>query len=73
VVVTKKLSMSDFQIILTKIFIVGSPFFFILGLIITAIDKRFRKVGLALVIGSVIFFIIGFGICLNNFGGLKLT
>ncbi len=65
--------MEDFHIVLTKFFIVGSPFFFILGLIVTAIDKRFRKVGLALIIGSVICFIIGFGICLNNFGGLKLT
>jgi hypothetical protein len=43
------------------------PVLLVSGLIITAINKKNRKLGLALVIGSVIVFIIGFGTCLNSF------
>ncbi len=50
--------------------IFASPFVFIAGLIITAINKEKRKLGLYLVIGSIISFIIGFGICSSiSFGG----
>ncbi len=57
--------LSSFAMIL----IFGSPFVFIAGLIVTAVNKENRKLGLSLVIGSVISFIIGFGICASNFGG----
>ncbi len=50
--------------------IFASPIVFIAGLIITAINKEKRKLGLYLVIGSIISFIIGFGICSSiSFGG----
>ncbi len=48
-------------------FIYTSPVMLISGLIITAVNNKNRKIGLMLVIGSVILFITGFGLCLNNF------
>ena len=51
---------------LAMIMIFGSPFVFIAGLIVTAVNKTDRKYGLYMVLGSVIIFIIGFGICLNT-------
>lgn len=64
--------MNDFLQGLSMIMLFGSPFVFIAGLIVTAVNKENRKLGLWLVIGSVISFIIGFGICLNTFsmGGM---
>ncbi len=44
-----------------------SPVLLLSGLIITAINKKNRKIGLVLVIASIIFLILGFGACLNNF------
>ena len=54
---------------LAMFMIFASPFVFIAGLIVTAVNKDNRKIGLYMVLGSVICFIIGFGICLNNIGG----
>ena len=64
--------MNDFLQQLSMVMLFGSPFVFIAGLIVTAVNKENRKLGLWLVIGSVISFIIGFGICLNTFsmGGM---
>ena len=64
--------MNDFLQGLSMIMLFGSTFVFIAGLIVTAVNKENRKLGLWLVIGSVISFIIGFGICLNTFsmGGM---
>ena len=64
--------MNEFLSGLSGILLFGSPFVFIAGLIITAFNIEKRKLGLYLVIGSVISFIIGFGICLNTFsmGGM---
>ncbi len=64
--------MNDFLSGLSGVLLFGSPFIFIAGLIVTAVNKEKRKLGLYLVIGSVISFIIGFGICLNTFsmGGM---
>lgn len=45
----------------------ASPILLISGLIITAVNKKNRKIGLTLVIGSIIFLIIGFSECVNNF------
>ena len=59
----------EFLSSLAMIMIFGSPFVFIAGLIVTAVNNDNRKTGLLLVIGSVICFIIGFGICVSNFGG----
>ncbi len=42
-----------------------SPLIFIAGLIFTAIKKENRKIGLYLIIGSIIVFIIGVTICLS--------
>lgn len=61
------MEMNDFLQGLSGVLLFGSPFVFIAGLIITAVNKEKRKLGLYLVIGSVISFIIGFGICLNTF------
>jgi hypothetical protein len=62
-------NMTDFLIGLSTIMIFGSPFVFIAGLIVTAVNKTNRKIGLYMVLGSVISFIIGFGICASNFNG----
>ncbi len=45
----------------------ASPMLLITGLILTAVNKKNKKIGLLLVISSVIFLILGFGACLNNF------
>ncbi len=44
----------------------ASPVLLITGLIINAVNKKNRKIGLLLVISSVIFLILGFGACLKN-------
>ncbi len=64
--------MNDFLQGLSGVLLFGSPFIFIAGLIVTAVNKEKRKLGLYFVIGSIISFIIGFGICLNTFsmGGM---
>ncbi len=66
------MDVNDFLVGLSGILLFGSPFVFLAGLIITAVNKEKRKLGLYFVIGSVICFIIGFGICLNTFsmGGM---
>lgn len=46
---------------------ISSPILLITGLIITATSKKNRKIGLTLVIASVIICILGFSACLNNF------
>lgn len=61
--------MDDFLSGLSGVLLFGSPFVFIVGLIVTAVNKDNRKIGLIMVIGSVVCFIIGFGICASNFGG----
>lgn len=61
--------MDDFLTGLSMIMLLGSPFVFIAGLIVTAVNKNNRKIGLSMILGSVISFIIGFGICASNFGG----
>lgn len=43
--------------------IFASPFVFLAGIVILAVRKEKQKLGLSLVIGSIISFIIGFGIC----------
>lgn len=50
---------------LSAIMIYTSPLIFIAGLIFTAIKKENRKIGLYLIIGSIIVFIIGVTICLS--------
>jgi hypothetical protein len=44
-----------------------SPILLISGLIITATNKKNRKIGLLLVIASVIVLVVGFSACVNNF------
>ncbi len=53
----------DFIVQLAIVMIYASPFVLVFGLYITAFNKEKRKLGLSLVIGSIISFIIGFGIC----------
>ena len=60
-------TVKDFFSILSAILLFGCPFIFIAGLIITLANKDKSKLGLKLLIGAVVGFIIGFGICLNNF------
>ena len=45
----------------------SSPILLISGLIITAVNKKKRKIGLFLVILSVVVLIIGFSACVNGF------
>ena len=52
---------------LAMIMIKGSPFVFVTGLIVTVVNKDDKKYGLYMILGSVIIFIIGFGICLGTF------
>jgi NhaP-type Na+/H+ or K+/H+ antiporter len=60
----------DFSASLSIIFLVVSPILFIAGLIVAIASKGDnRKTGLLMVLGAVISFIIGFGICASNFGG----
>lgn len=40
---------------------------FLIGLIVAIASQKNRKVGLKLLIGSIIAFIIGFGTCIANF------
>jgi len=46
--------------------VILSPIAFITGLIIIASSRDYRKLGIKIVIGSVIAFIIGFGTCFAN-------
>ena len=57
----------DFLSVIAILLLFGSPFVLLAGLIITIANKSKRKLGLYLIIGAVISFIIGFGICLNTF------
>lgn len=52
---------------LAMIMIIGSPFVFVTGIIVTVVNKDDKKYGLYMILGSVIIFIIGFGICLGTF------
>ncbi len=47
--------------------IFASPVMLISGLIITAVNKKNRKIGLIMVISSVILLVVGFSECVNNF------
>jgi hypothetical protein len=52
---------------LGMIMAIVSPFVFLVGLIIIIAFKKNRKIGIKLLIASLITFIIGFGTCFANF------
>lgn len=58
--------MSDFWGQVIVLILILSPIVFVIGIILTAVSKDTRKVGIKLIIGSVIAFIIGFGTCMAN-------
>lgn len=60
------LLMSDMKESLILWLVFGSPFIFILGIILVAASKTTRKAGIIMVIVSVIAFIIGFGTCISS-------
>ena len=47
-----------------------SPIVFLVGLIMMIVSSKNKKIGLKLLIGSIIAFVIGFGTCLANLGSL---
>lgn len=57
---------SDFLGSLGAIIAIVSPFIFLVGLIMAIVSQEKRKLGIKLLIGSIILFIIGFGTCLAN-------
>jgi hypothetical protein len=59
--------MNDFLQTLSILILFLSSIVFITGLIFTVLNNKKRKLGLYLIFGSIISFIIGFCICLNSF------
>ncbi|WP_445454554.1 hypothetical protein [Flavobacterium sp. 25HG05S-40] len=58
--------MSDIMGGIILFLLVVSPIAFIVGLIMIAASKEYRQLGIKIVIGAVIAFIIGFGTCFAN-------
>jgi hypothetical protein len=58
---------SDNLVGLGMIIMVLSTISFLVGLFMAIFSKKDRKTGVNLLIGSIVFFIIGFGTCAANF------
>ncbi|MFN3753828.1 hypothetical protein [Flavobacterium sp.] len=58
--------MSNFWGQVLVLILILSPIVFVIGIILAAFSKGTRKVGVKLIIGSVIAFIIGFGTCMAS-------
>ncbi len=60
--------MSDFWGEVIVIMLILSPIVLVIGIILAAFSKDTRKIGVKLIIGSLIAFIIGFGTCIASMG-----
>jgi hypothetical protein len=58
--------MSDFLGQVIMLILILSPIVFVIGIILAAVSKDTKKLGVKLIIGSVITFIIGLGTCIAN-------
>jgi hypothetical protein len=52
---------------LSIILMYGCPLFFTIGIIVIIISKKYRKLDLNLIIGSIIILTIGFGLCYSHY------
>lgn len=59
--------MSDVLNSIIFLILIASPIVCLVGLITAAVSTKTRKIGIKIMIGAAIAFVIGFGTCLANF------